>query len=329
MKKLTGLFLIWSFFQTGLAQGPHQTIIDSLKQELSISKIDTSNVLSMVELVDQYKYANADSALFYAQRALMLSRKIKFHEGEFRSLLMMGFALSLANNHSRALELELKALRIAEKYNFTIGRGEVLNRLGVIYRGTNDFPRALFYLKQSKQLFDSLHNYYMAVMPEVHLGRTYYLMHQPDSALYYCLMADKNIKRYGAEFMSCANLIPLARLQADKGNVQLALNYYQQSLLAGYPTGQYFFTYKANLEIAEIYQQAGQHDSCIYYAQRALDDAQKNGSGNPIAEASIFLSSQYEKSNLALALQYQKMALAAIQKQNRPGGEGAGRQERN
>ena len=320
MKKLTSFFLLCSFAQQGYSQGYSQdykqTTIDSLKHTLSISKIDTSNVLSMVELVNQYKYANADSALFYAQKALMLSRKIKFHEGEFRSLLMMGFALSMANNHSRALELELKALRISEKYNFTIGRGEVLNRLGVIYRGTNDFPRALVYLKQSKQLFDSLHNYYMAVMPEVHLGRTYYAMHLPDSALYYCLMADKNIKRFGAEFMSCANLIPLARLQADKGNVQLALNYYQQSLLAGYSSGQYFFTYKSNLEIAEIYQKAGQPDSCIYYAQRAFDDAQKNGNGNSIAEASVFLSSQYEKSNLALALQYQKMALAAIKKQN-------------
>ncbi len=323
MKKLIGLFLIWSFFQTGFAQGPQQAAIDSLKHELSISKIDTSNVLSMVELVDQYKYSNADSALYYAQEAFILSRKIEFRKGEFRSLLMMGFALSLASNHSRALELELKALRISEKYNFTIGRGEVLSRLGVIYRETKDFPRALFYLKKSKQLFDSLHNYYMAVIPEVQLGRTYYAMNQPDSALYYCLMADKNIKHYGAEFMSCANLIPLARLQSDKGNVQLALDYYQQSLLAGYSTGQYFYTYKSNLEIAEIYQRAGQPDSCIYYAQRALDDAQKNGSGNPIAEASIFLSTLYEKSNLALALQYQKMALTAIQKTNNFGNRNA------
>jgi signal transduction histidine kinase len=316
MKKLAVLILLWSFSHQGFTQAFQQAIIDSLKKELSMSKVDTSNVLSMVELVNQYKYSNADSALFYAQRALILSRKIQFHEGEFRSLFMMGFALSLASNHSRALELELKALRIAEKYNFTIGRGEVLTRLGVIYRGTNDFPRALFYFKQSKQLFDSLHNYYMAVMPEVHLGRTYFAMNQPDSALYYCLMADKNIKRYGAEFMSCANLIPLARLQSDKGNVQLALNYYQQCLVAGYPTGQYFFTYRANLEIAEIYQKTGQTDSCIYYAQRALDDAQKISSGDPIAEVSLFLSALYEKSNLALALQYQKMALEAIQKKN-------------
>src|SRR4249919_2157570 len=212
MKKLIGLFLLWLFSQQGFAQDNQQANIDSLKQELSISKIDTSNVLSMVELVNQYKYSNADSALFYAQKALILSRNIKFHEGEFRSLLMMGFALSLASNHSRALELELKALRISEKYNFTIGRGEVLNRLGVIYRNTNDFPRALFYHKKSMQLFDSLHNYYKAVTAEVHLGRTYYLMNQTDSALYYCLMADNNIKRYGSESMSCINFITLARL---------------------------------------------------------------------------------------------------------------------
>jgi two-component system, NtrC family, sensor kinase len=316
MKKWIGVFLLWSFLQTGFAQGSQQAIIDSLKKELSLSKIDTSNVLSMVELVNQYKYANADSALFYAQKALILSRKIKFHEGEFRSLFMMGFALSLSGNHSRALELELKALRISEKYNFTIGRGEVLIRLGVIYRETKDFPRSLFYLKQSKQLFDSLHNYYMAVAPEVHLGRTYYAMNQPDSALYYCLMADENIKRYGSEFMNCANLITLARLQSDKGNEQPALNYYQQSLLAGYSSGQYFFTYKSNLEIAEIHQQAGQRDSCIYYAQKSLADAQKSSVGNSITEVALFLSSLYEKSNLDLALHYQKMALAAIQKTN-------------
>jgi two-component system, NtrC family, sensor kinase len=316
MKKLIGLFLIWSFAQPGFAQDYQQAIIDSLKKELSMSKIDTSNVLSMVELVNQYKYSNADSALFYAQRALMLSRNIKFYEGEFRSLFMMGFALSLASNHSRALELELKALRITEKYNFMIGRGEVFNRLGVIYRETRDFPRALFYFKQSKQLFDSLHNYYKAVTAEVHLGRTYYAMNQPDSALYYCLMADNNIKRYGSELMSCTNFITLARLQLKKGNVQLALNYFRQSLLDGYASGQYVFTYKSNLEIAEIYQQAGQIDSCIYYAQKALADAQKSNIGNSIAAASLFLSALYEKSNLSLALEYQKMALEAIQKMN-------------
>ena len=317
MKKISGLFLLCFLSQQVFAQGNHQFIIDSLKQALSMSNIDTTKVLSMVELADQYKFSNVDSALFYGQKALVASRKIKFNEGEYKSLFIMGYALSMAGNSTRALELELKALRITEKYNFTIGRGQIFNRLGIIYRSAGDFSSALFYHKQSMQLFDSSHNYDMAVPAEVYLGMTYYRLNELDSALFYSSMAEKNIKRYGDEIMSCPNLITLGRIQLDKGNVQPALNYFQQSLSAGYLIDQYFFTSTANLEIAEIYQQAGPRDSCIYYAQRALDDAQKNGSGLSIAEVSIFLSSLYEKNNLELALRYHKMAVAALEKINK------------
>ena len=207
MKKIVGLFLLCFLSQQVFAQSNHQSIIDSIKQELFISKIDTTTVLSMVELADQYKFSNVDSALFYAQKALVVSRKIKFQEGEYKSLFIMGYALSMAGNSTRALELELKALRITEKYNFTIGRGQIFNRLGIIYRSAGDLSTALLYHQKSKQLFDSSHNYNMAVTAEVFLGWIYNVMNEPDSALFYCLMADKNIKRYGDEIMSCPNLI--------------------------------------------------------------------------------------------------------------------------
>ncbi|HQS05525.1 MAG TPA: histidine kinase dimerization/phospho-acceptor domain-containing protein [Daejeonella sp.] len=316
MKKIAGLFLLCFLSQQAFAQSNHQSIIDSLKQELSISNIDTTTVLSMVELADQYKFSNVDSALFYGQKALEVSRKLKFYEGEYRSLFILGYTLSMAGNSSRALELELKALRITEKYNFMIGSGQILNRLGIIYRSAGDFSSALLYHKQSLQLFKSTRNYEMAIPAEVYLGMTYRALNEPDSALVYSLRADKKIKQYGDETMSCPNLITLGRIQLDKGNVKTALNYFQQALSDGYLIDQYFFTSTANLEIAEIYQQAGQRDSCIYYAQRALDDAQKNGSGLSIARVSIFLSSLYEKNNPKLALSYHKMAVAALEKIN-------------
>jgi two-component system, NtrC family, sensor kinase len=316
MKKLIGLFLICFFFQTGFAQISHQAIIDSLKQALSISKTDTASVLSMVELADQYKFSNVDSALLYAQKALVASRKINFYEGEYKSLFIMGYTLSMAGNSTRALELELRALRITEKYNFTMGRGQILNRLGIIYRSAKDYSSSLLYHKQSMQLFNASHNYNMAVPAEVYLGMTYYRLNQLDSALFYSLMADEKIKQYGDETMSCPNLITLGRIQLKKGNVQPALNYFQQSLSAGYLIDQYFFTSTANLEIADIYQKAGQRDSCIYYTQRALDDAKKNGSGLSISGVSIYFSSLYEKNNPELALRYHKMAEAALWKIN-------------
>lgn len=317
MKKIAGLFLLCFLSQQVFAQSNHQSIIDSLKQAISTGNNDTATVLSMVELADQYKFSNVDSALFYGQKAFVVSRKLKFYEGEYKSLFILGYALSMTGNSTRALELELKALRITEKYNFTIGRGQILNRLGIIYRSAGDFSSSLFYHKKSLQLFNSSRNYNMAVPAEVYLGMTYRALNVLDSALFYSLRADKKIKQYGDSTMSCPNLITLGRIQLVKGNVQPALNYFQQALSDGYLIDQYFFTSIANIEIAEIYQQAGQRDSTIYYAQRALDDAQKNGSGLSIAEVSIFLSSLHEKSNLELALRYHKMAVAALKKTNK------------
>lgn len=317
MTKLIGLFLLWFLSCPAFAQDYQQAIIDSLKQQLSISQVDTSNILAMTELVNQYKFSNADSALFYAQKALTLSRKIKFQKGEFQSLFMMGFAIDLSGNYPRAMELYLKALRIAEKYNLTQGRGEVFNRLGIIYREIRDFPKSLFYHRLAKQVFDSSHNYSMSITAQVYLGKIYYSMDRPDSALHYALMADANIKRYNAGFMACNNLQSLARIYAKKGDVQLALSFYQQSLAAGYsPPPQYFYNVQSNLDIAEIYQKARQTDSCLVYAQRALADAQRSNVGRSIAEAALFLSTLYEQTNVGMAIHYQKIALAATQKMN-------------
>ena len=105
------LSLAWSL---GFSQNRvHE--IDSLRHELSIGVQDTSRVLTMTGLANAYKFYKPDSSLYYAQQALALARQIKYPKGEFQALFMMGFTLGVVGNYTRALEIELKALRIAEK----------------------------------------------------------------------------------------------------------------------------------------------------------------------------------------------------------------------
>lgn len=161
-----------------------------------------------------------------------------------------------------------------EKYNFTIGRGQIFNRLGIIYRSAGDFSSALFII--NSQCSCSTH-----LIITIWRYRQKYILEWPITdwmnwtRLYFTPAWQKNIKRYGDEIMSCPNLITLGRIQLDKGNVQPALNYFSTKPVGWLFNRSIFFTSTANLEIAEIYQQAGPRDSCIYYAQRALDDAQK------------------------------------------------------
>ena len=156
MKALILTFLLVISWHIGFSQN---RAIDSLKHELAIAKVDTSRALIMADIAAYYKFSNPDSSLIYAQQVLTLARKIKFPNGEFRGYNNMGFAFGTIGNYPRALEMQLKALRMAEKHGFWNGKAEVLLSLANSYRSAEDYPKSLVHLKQSRQIYDSLQVY--------------------------------------------------------------------------------------------------------------------------------------------------------------------------
>ncbi len=157
MKKTVLAFLLSLAYSTGFSQNLAQTEIDSMKHELAIGTEDTSRVMALNGLGNAYKFSKPDSAMYYAQEALILSRKIKYPKGEAQSLHWMGLTLHSVGSYPRAMEMELKAMRIAEKNNFSRLKVEILNRIGAIYRDAGVYEKAVEYLQQSRRLADSLH----------------------------------------------------------------------------------------------------------------------------------------------------------------------------
>jgi len=89
----------------------HQDVLHSL----DTATHDTTRVLLIAELADYYKGDLPDSALFYGYKALALARQIKFPRGEVRALDIMVLALLSLGNDSKALQMALQGLKIAEK----------------------------------------------------------------------------------------------------------------------------------------------------------------------------------------------------------------------
>ena len=83
---------------------------------------------------------------------------IRFHRVEFQSVFILDFVTDISDHYPGAMELYLKALRIAEKYNISRQLSEVLNRLGILFRDTKDLPTSLFYYTLARLLFDSSRN---------------------------------------------------------------------------------------------------------------------------------------------------------------------------
>ena len=247
-----------------------------------------------------------DSALFYGYKALALARQIKFPKGEVKALEIIIIAQLILGNDSKALQITLQGLKIAEKNNLINEKALLLTSLGYIYSGVKNYTKALDLFRESKALFDSLHNFTFSAFTANAIGETYLMLNQLDSALYYCQSAYKNAVQLKEDWVIHI-LLNLGRIQNKKGNIDLALAYFRQSLSMA---GNAEVIFNSYFSIAQLYQQINKPDSCIYYANKSLEVVKGRGFYSYIIKANILLSDIYEKSDPQKALQYSKMAIA-------------------
>src|SRR6266498_696557 len=111
MKKVFIAIALLFFVQYTHAQSKR---IDSLKQLLSQVKQDTStfNILQVISWNCMYTYS--DTALIYAQKALLVSKKLREPQLQADALLLCGHAYGVTGDNSNAIDYLLNGLHIEE-----------------------------------------------------------------------------------------------------------------------------------------------------------------------------------------------------------------------
>ena len=109
MKKIILLLLVSLSLSYSHAQ---PNVRDSLNQLLQKEKSDTSRVLLLVRLSDQYTNSKPDSAMLLALEGLALSRRIGFDKGEVEILDKIGNVYALLGNYPKAMEVYLQELKL-------------------------------------------------------------------------------------------------------------------------------------------------------------------------------------------------------------------------
>src|SRR5207249_8972270 len=122
--------LIWLCIPSVHAQ---RKIVDSLLQLLSTAKDDTTMIIIMSNLVESYKNVNLDSGVYYAQQALLISKKIN-DPYVAQTLDNYGYSLFNAGNYPDAIEAHLNALQQFQRNADTAGIAEANLYLGFVYR---------------------------------------------------------------------------------------------------------------------------------------------------------------------------------------------------
>ncbi|ULQ50920.1 tetratricopeptide repeat-containing sensor histidine kinase [Flavihumibacter fluvii] len=292
---------------------PPPGYLDSLKYESVKAKDDTSRVLALSYLSWTYSYINFDTASMYSQEALNIAQKIKFYKGEIRSLYALGQAFLTKGELAKALDLFYKGLQIAEKNNCQLEKAACLTQIGNVYSDLNDWPKAISYYIKANKINDIVKNEKgtedVKFLTDINIGWAYAQTKQLDSALVY--LENLNNRTLNNKYWHPAVLMFFGDIQFRLGKHQVAIEYVHQSLEIFQSRKDHFATADACIFLAVFFKELNQADSCIYYAEQGLREAQIISYTTRTLLISKLLAEQYETRDINRAHFYLKIAMAA------------------
>ncbi len=311
MKKISLLFLVSISILSGNAQ---TNVIDSLKQLLQKEKQDTSRVLLLNQLAFYYFQSKPDTTLLLAQEGLLLARKAGFEKGEAESLNRIGDAYGSLSNYPKSLDYLLQGLKINE--NIKYQRGILMSLMSIArnYSLLDDYRKALDYSFKAKEIVEKNKDEknYTAVLYNIGDFYTQLLPPKLDSAGHFVELAYEIAKRNNDISHIGGPSLLLGHIHRQLKEYPLALEYYRLSI-------PYFNLVEDDehligtyIGLAQVFEQTGKIDSCLFYSKQAFENIQKTGLTYLMPDASKLLYTTYKSKNqLDSAFKYLEIAFNA------------------
>jgi len=297
LKPILGFILLSSFAITLSPKSFAQvSTIDSLSNLLSAEKTDSNKVTLLWKLAEQYQSFKPDTALQLAQKALLLSKKIEFTEGESRSLALLATSQYLLGDYPKALNNYMLKLKIEEKRNSPRNYASALNNIGITYILLEDYTNALEYLNRANSTVDATGGKVKAELKyniEINIGEAYYRMKMADSAsahfntAFSIARSSNDTAALGAAILGKANVLALRN---EAGN---ALPYYRNAYHYLYRGSDMDILCEVGLGMAKVYEKLNEKDSSVYFANWSYSIAKRSNFLSHQLDAAFFLSSHY------------------------------------
>ena len=152
MKKyLCTLFFIMLLVLPHLAQQN----VDPLFELLDQAKVDTTRLRLLIEITDQLRMSDPDSAIYYAIQIRELAEELGDHSGQARALYFIGVIYQNLGLLSSAINNLDASREIYEELDDSFGLATVYNAFGNLYQG-EDEDKALEYYNHSLRIFQDL-----------------------------------------------------------------------------------------------------------------------------------------------------------------------------
>ncbi|HYJ62560.1 MAG TPA: ATP-binding protein, partial [Parafilimonas sp.] len=302
MKKLFSLSLFLLFINTKTIAQNHYA--DSLKQQLALAKDDSAKCSILIKLSNTYAYSKIDTALLFAQKGLLLSKKINSTNLETLALMSYATLLYFNGDYPGAAYFSLQAVKLSEKNNNILFLYNIYADLLAVYTAEGDYNNAVQYEYKFKKAFKIVNKYPSFYLKNI--GAFYEKFNLLDSAL---IVINEAFK-----IDSTWSVIPyiLGNIYFKKENYSLALYNYRIGMRLASSSDTKNDLMDIYNGMARTFIKTGAADSSTYYAKQTLlvEESYKY----PLAalEASTILSEIYKSQHVTDSLiKYMELATSA------------------
>jgi len=287
------------------AQG---SIIDSLKNLLTEDRNDTTRVLLLTQIGEDYLYKDPDTALAFALKAYDLSQELKYFKGEIYSSACLAECWWSLGEFATGIKLLLPKIKEIESLKDTLILLNTYRILGQCYRDQGDFDKALEYIFRIQYHNQSLKGCPFCRIGLASIGEIYLGKNRPDSAQYYVNAAFGYPPDPGLKGLP---LLVYGKTYAAYKKYDSAFYYYRQSITEFAQVENQKDLAGAYNNIATLFESRGYPDSSISYLQKSLNITRPKKFLRETMEALVLLSKAYENLNTDSAFHYYKEAMTA------------------
>jgi len=309
MRLVLILFLTIIFLTPVFGQQEVYKDVPSLLQRLSIATTDTARILVKCSLGEAYRSNNPDTSLLLSNEALSASKKLNFKKGEIRALLVLCVLYREKGDLPYALELGLRALKMAEDEKLAYDQIYSLIRVAVVYIAVKDIPEGITYFKKADDLLKDHYDDFQWSVVQYFLGDAYEQLNDLDAAEKKARMLEEKQGRNARWVMIYRRLE--ANIAVKRKDFPLAIKNYRESNEVA--IAQYEFREAATTcnGLAVAFKKMGENDSAIFYAKQGLKLGQMLSYRNRILAASTLLAELYAEKDPKEAVKYYQIASAA------------------
>ncbi|MCK4654232.1 MAG: sigma 54-interacting transcriptional regulator [Candidatus Cloacimonetes bacterium] len=268
--------------------------VEELQRKLSgLSEYSTEKVDVLNKLAKSHLGKSNTKAQAFSKRALKIAEKINYSKGEVISLNTIGISYYHLYEYEKAIGYYQKTLRKSEENNDKHFLAASLNNIGIIYSELNNHDKAIEYYQKALKLFKENNDIKSMAAAMNNIGSIYRCLKKFDKSLEYGLKSLKLYKEIGSNKDIVYSINSIGKLYRDIKNYKKAIEYFQEAIKISEQVGEKDVIAIASNNLGESYLQLENYKKAFLYLKKVLKIAKQVKSKNAIKASYNFFSDLY------------------------------------